>query len=61
MSDYKINDSFYGRIVIHFHSLSSKSRDSKVFTHSDFKMAPTLAIIRSIAATKFKFINNARK
>ena len=30
---------FYGRIIILFHSLSSKSRNSKVFTNSDFKMA----------------------
>ena len=30
---------FYGRIIIPLHSLSSKSRNSKVFTHSNFKMA----------------------
>ena len=51
---------FYGRIVIPFHSLSSKSRNSKMFTHSDFKMALSFAIIGSIAATALKFINNAR-
>ena len=50
----------YGRIVIPFHSLSSKSRNSKMFTHSDFKMAFSFAIIGSIAATALKFINNAR-
>ena len=51
---------FYGRIIIPLHSLSSKSRNSKVFTHSDFKMALSFAIIGSIAATALKFINNAR-
>ena len=51
---------FHGRIVILFHSLSSKSRISKVFTHSDFKMALSFAIIGSIAATEFKFANNVR-
>ena len=50
----------YGRIVIPFHSLSSKSRNSKMFTHSDFKMALSSAIIGSIAAIALKFINNAR-
>ena len=51
---------FYGRIVIPFHSLSSKSRNSKVFTHSDIKIALSFAIIGSIAATALKFINYAR-
>ena len=51
---------FYGRIVIPFHSLSSKSRNSKMFPHSDFKMAFSFAIIGSIATTALKFINNAR-
>ena len=50
----------YGRIVIPFHSLSSKSRNSKMFTHSDFKMALSFAIIGNIAATALKLINNAR-
>ena len=50
----------YDRIVILFHSLSSKRRNSKVFTHSAFKMALSFAIIGSIAATALKFINNAR-
>ena len=52
---------FYGRIIIPLHSLSSKSRNSKVFTHSDFKMALSFAIIGSIAATtleKGKFVTN---
>ena len=48
---------FYGRIVVPFHSLSSKSRNSKLFTHSGFKMALNFAIIGSIAATAFKFIS----
>ena len=47
---------FYGRIVIPFHSRSSKSRKSKMFTHSDFKIALSFAIIGSIAATAL--INN---
>ena len=51
---------FYGRIVLPFHSFSSKSRNSKVFTHSDFKMALSFAIIGVIAANALKFINNAR-
>ena len=46
---------FYGRIVIPFHSLSSKSRNSKVFRHSDFKITLSFAIIGNIAATT---INN---
>ena len=50
---------FYGRTVIPFHSLSSTSRNSKVFTHSDFKMALSFTII-DIAATALKFVNNAR-
>ena len=48
----------YGRIIIPIHSLSSKSRNSKIFTHSD--LALSFAIIGSIAATALKFINNAR-
>ena len=51
---------FYGRIVIPFHLLFSKGRNSKTFTHSDFKMALSSAKIGSIAATALKFINNAR-
>ena len=46
---------FYGRIIIPLHSLSSKSRNSKVFTHSDFEMVLSFAIIGSIAATALKF------
>ena len=42
---------FYVRIVIPFHSLSNKSRNSKVFTHSDVKMALSFAIMVKIAAT----------
>ena len=51
---------FYSRIVIPFHLLFSKSRNSKMFTHSDFKMALSFAKIGSIAATALKFTNNAR-
>ena len=51
---------FYGKIVIPFHSLPSKSRNSKMFTHPDFKTALSFAIIGSIAAIALKFINNAR-
>ena len=51
----------YGRTVIPFHSLSSKSRNSKMFTHSDFKIALSFAIIGSIATTSLEFVNNARK
>ena len=52
---------FYDRIVIYFHSLLSSSRNPKVFTHSDFKMALSFGIIGVIAATALKFINNAMK
>ena len=51
----------YGRTVIPLHSLSSKSRNSKMFTHSDFKIALSFAIIGSIATTSLEFVNNARK
>ena len=52
---------FYGRIVIPFHSLSSKSRNTKVLTYSDFKMALSVAVtLGSITATALKFISNAR-
>ena len=51
---------FYDRIVTPFYSLSSKSRNSKMFTHSDFKMAFSFVIIGSIVATALKFIHNAR-
>ena len=50
----------YGRIVIPFHFLSSKSRNAKMFTYSDFKMTLSFAIIVSTAATALKFINNVR-
>ena len=50
----------YVKIIVPFHSLSSKSRNTKVFTHSDFKMALTFAIIGNIAATALNFIKNAR-
>ena len=50
---------FYDWIVILFHYLSSKSRNSKVFTHSDFKMALSLTIIGSIGVSTLEFINNA--
>ena len=48
----------YVKIIVH--SLSSKRRNTKVFTHSDFKMALTFAIIGNIAATALNFIKNAR-
>ena len=51
---------FYGRIIISFPSLPNKSRNSKVFTHPDFKIVLSFAIIGSIAATAFKFIDNTR-
>ena len=47
----------YGRIVIPVHSLSSKSLNSKVFTHSDFKMPLSFVKIGSIAAIELQFIN----
>ena len=40
-------------------TLSSNSENSKVFTHSDFKMPLSFAIIGSITATSLKFINSA--
>lgn len=54
---------FYGRIVTPFDSLSNKSRNSKVFTHIDFKIALSFAIIGSILATthNFKQCENVRK
>ena len=62
MNDSKINDVFYGRIVIPFHTLSINGRNSKVFTHFDFKMALSFATINSIAGperkkTKTLFLN----
>ena len=48
------------RTVIPLHSFSSKSRNSKVFTHSDFKMAISFTIRGTAAATTLKLINNAR-
>ena len=51
---------FYGRIIIPFHSLSSKSRNSKMFTHSDFKMTLSFVIIGSNLIPKclqFKLAN----
>ena len=50
----------YGRIVIPINSPSSKNRNSEAFTHSDFKMAPSFAMIGSITTTAFKFMNNVR-
>ena len=50
----------YARIVILFRSLFSKSRNSKVLTHSDFKMALSFTNIGSTAATTLRFINNAK-
>ena len=38
---------FYGRIIIPFHSLSSKSKNSKMFTHSEFKLTLSFVIIGS--------------
>ena len=43
-----------------FTFFSSKSRNSKVFTYSGFKIALNFAIIGNIAATPPKFINKAR-
>ena len=45
---------FYGRIIIQFLPFSSESRNSKVFTNSDFKMGFSYTMIASIAALKFK-------
>ena len=47
----------YGIIVIPFNYFSSKNRNTKVLTHSEFKMAFSFAVIGSIAATVLKFIN----
>lgn len=55
----KINDVLLWKIVIPFHFLRIKSRKSKVFTHSDFRMALSFVMIGTIAATVLKFINNA--
>ena len=51
---------FYGRIVIPFHSLSSKSINFERFTHSAFKRVLSFPMISSIAATTIKVIRNTR-
>ena len=51
---------FYRKIVAPFHSPSSKTRNSKMLTNSEFKIALSFGIIGSIASTALKFINNAR-
>ena len=43
---------FYDRIVILCHNLSSKSRNSKVFTHSEFKMALSFVITETMPEHK---------
>ena len=49
------------KLFIPFHPLSSKSRNSKVFTYSDLEMAPSFALIGGIiAAIILKFTNNTR-
>ena len=50
----------YVRIVIPVHSLSSKSLNSEVFTHSDFKMPLSFVKIGSVAAIELQFIKKAR-
>lgn len=50
----------YGRIVIPINYPFSKDRNSEAFTHSDFKMAHSFAIIGSITTTAFKFMSNVR-
>ena len=60
INDCKINDVFLWQNNNDFHSLSSKSRNSKMFAHSDFKMALSFAIIGSIATNALKFIDNSR-
>ena len=58
-NDCKIDDVLlWQNFIKPFHSLSSESRNSKIFKHSDFKMALGFAIKDSIAATPIKFINN---
>ena len=44
---------FYGITAIPFYSLSNKSRNSKMFTHSEFKMTLSFAITGSIGKQKF--------
>ena len=51
---------FNGRIIITFNSFPNECRNSQVFTHSNFKMTLSFAIIGSIAVTTMKFVNNAR-
>ena len=48
----------YGRIVIHFNYISTESRNTKEFSHSDFKMVFSFAIGR-ILATILKSISKA--
>ena len=43
----------------HF-TLSGKSRKYKLFTHADYKMVLSFAIIGSIGVAALKFINNGR-
>ena len=40
--------------------LPVRTETLEAFTHSDFKMAPSFAIIGSITTTAFKFMNNVR-
>lgn len=48
---------FYGRTVIPICFFVSKSRNSKVFPHSDFKMALGFIIKGNIAVTTLRFKN----
>ena len=48
------------RILIPFRSFSSKTIKSEELPYSAFNIARSFAITGSIAATTFKFINNAR-
>ena len=51
---------FNGRIIMTFNSFPSECGNFQVFTHSDFKITFSFAIIGTIAATTLKFVNNLR-
>ena len=62
MNNCKVNYVFFmEKLFIPFHPLSSKSRNSKVFTYSYLEMALSFALIGGIiAAIILKFTNNTR-
>ena len=50
---------FYARTVAPLNCLSRKKRNFAMFASCDFKMMLCFAVVGSIAATAFKFMNNS--